>query len=289
MNRKKVVLTGAAGRIAGLMLPGLRERYDLLPLDVRRTDRNGNKVEGVVTADLLKPDRDAYREHFRGADAVVHSTLYRSAEPQEKYWAERNNLDIAHNVYRICLEEKVARVVMISSCRASYFYERYIQQGELDLVTPDMNARAESFYGWAKQAIEHMGFVFAAGRMGEPPLENVHIRIGAPRETDLQQCEKGDLWCVRRALATYLSARDLVQLVSKSIEADDIRDEFGVPFQVFFGVSGNTHRFWSIANARRVVGYEPQDDSQIRFADQLLDHLRAAQKTGARGHEEDTE
>ena len=40
----------------------------------------------------------------------------------------------------------------------------------------------------------------------------------------------------------------------------------GVPWQVFYGVSNNTRAFWSILNARRVIGYDPQDDSEVRFA-----------------------
>ena len=67
---------------------------------------------------------------------------------------------------------------------------------------------------------------------------------------------------VRRGLAVYLSRRDLVQLIARSIETADIRDRHGVPFQVFYGISGNSHAFWSIANARRVIGYAPQDNSE---------------------------
>ena len=278
MSRRKVVLTGAAGRIASLMLPGLRERYELTLLDIRSTDRNGREVEGTVIADLLDRNRDAYRHHFRGAEAVIHSALVGADQPEEYYWAEKANIDMAYNVYQTSLEEGVRRVVVVSSCRATYYYERLVWAGQLDFVTPSMKARAESFYGWAKDAIEHLGFVFAGGRVGDRPLENVQIRIGAPRESDVQKCELGNMVCVRRALGAYLSVRDLVQLIVKSIETEDIRDEFGVPFQIFYGISGNAHRFWSIANARRVIGYEPEDDSQVRFADELLAHIRAAEK-----------
>ena len=66
-HRKKVVVTGASGYIAALMLPALRERYDLTLLDIRTTDRDGNEVEGVQIADLLNRDRDTYRHHFRDA------------------------------------------------------------------------------------------------------------------------------------------------------------------------------------------------------------------------------
>jgi hypothetical protein len=61
----------------------------------------------------------------------------------------------------------------------------------------------------------------------------------------------------------------------KSIEVEDIRDENGVPFQIFYGVSNNPHAFWSIANARKVIGYEPEDNSEIQFRDLVTEHIRA--------------
>ncbi|MCA9985522.1 MAG: hypothetical protein KDE59_14550, partial [Anaerolineales bacterium] len=60
------------------------------------------------------------------------------------------------------------------------------------------------------------------------------------------------------------------------IEAEDIRDENGVPFQIFYGVSGNHHNFWSIANARKVIGYAPEDNSELRFASWIQKHIAAA-------------
>lgn len=83
---RKVVLTGAAGHIARLMLPGLRERYDLTLLDLCGTNSDGEKIEGIVTVDLLERDRDAYAQYFRGADAVIHSALVHSDQPEERYW-----------------------------------------------------------------------------------------------------------------------------------------------------------------------------------------------------------
>ncbi len=139
-----------------------------------------------------------------------------------------------------------------------------------------MRALSNNYYGWAKEAYEHLGFVFAAGRANGRPLENVQIRIGNPRETGISECDLGDLTCMRRALAAYISVRDMAQLFVKSIDAADIRDERGVPFQIFYGISGNSRAYWSIANARKVVGYQPQDNSEIRFSDQIAAHLAAA-------------
>ena len=111
--------------------------------------------------------------------------------------------------------------------------------------------------------------------------ENVHIRIGGPRETDVENCELGDLQKVRRALAVYASQRDLVQLYVKSIETESIEDKRGVPFQIFYGISGNTHAYWSLVNAREVIGYEPQDNSELRFADAVHKHIAAAEQANS--------
>ena len=78
-----------------------------------------------------------------------------------------------------------------------------------------------------------------------------------------------------------LSQRDQIQLCVKSIEAEDIRDANGVPFQIFYGISGNDHNFWSIGNARKVIGYAPEDNSAVRFADKIARIMRDAQGTGS--------
>ena len=56
------------------------------------------------------------------------------------------------------------------------------------------------------------------------------------------------------------------QLAIKSIETENIEDAHGIPWQIFYGISGNTRAFWSIVNARTVIGYAPDDDSEVQFA-----------------------
>ncbi len=279
MAKRKVVVTGAAGYVAGRMLPALRERYDLTLLDVRMTNREGQAVEGVIIADLLGRNRDAYREHFRGADAVVHCGFVRSEASEDSYWAEADNINMAHNVCQTSLEEGVRRAVILSSNHAADYYERLIWDDKMEFVTPDMYPLSDNFYGWSKASYELLGFVFASGGgLGGKVLENVHLRIGGPREADIDRCGPDDLKKVHRALGAYLSVRDQVQLVIASIETENIEDPNGVPFQIFYGVSGNTHNFWSIANARKVIGYAPEDNSSIRFADQVAAITTAAQE-----------
>ncbi len=278
MPKRKVVLTGASGTIAGVLLPALRERYHLTLLDSRSTNRSGDEVADVQIVDLLNKDRDAYRQHFAGADAVIHCAYHHVQDQGDDAYfaAELANLQLTYNVYQAAWEQGARRLVAASTNHAADFYENYALDGRVPMVTPDMNA-SDNWYGWAKIAFEQIGQVYATGiKHGGRPLENVQIRIGGPRETDIAEARLGDLRRMRRALAVYISQRDLSQLFIKSIEAEDIRDELGVPFQIFYGISANSQAIWSIANARRVIGYAPQDNSEERFFAQIQAHMRAA-------------
>ena len=285
--KRRVVVTGAAGYVAQRMWPELTERWDLVPIDVRPTTRDGKPVPGLIVADLTKPDRNEYRQHFRGADAVIHCGFVSAPKldattwqdnSDAKFWAEHTNVALAYNVCRVALEEGVRRVVVCSSNHAADYYERLVWDGRLDMVTPEMPPRSDNWYGWAKAAYELLGFVFATGKVDGRKLEIVQWRIGGPRDDDIDHVKPGDIKVMHRALGAYLSKRDQVQQAVRMVETEDIRDENGVPFLVVYGVSGNTHRFWSIANARVKLGYAPEDDSQVNFADKIAAIARAARR-----------
>jgi hypothetical protein len=286
--KRRVVLTGASGYVAQRMFPELAERWDLVPIDVRPTTRDGKPVPGIIVADLTNRDRNAYRQHFKGADAVIHcgfvsapnldATTWQENN-DAKFWAEHTNIALAYNVHRTALEEGVRRVVVCSSNHAADYYERLIWAGKMEMVTPDMPPRSDNWYGWAKAAYELLGFVFATGKVEGKKQEVVEWRIGGPRDdADLGQVKPGDLKVMHRGLGAYFSKRDQVQEAIRMVEAENIADEHGVPFLIVYGISGNTHRFWSIANARTKIGYEPQDDSQVNFADKIAAIARAAKR-----------
>jgi hypothetical protein len=287
MAKRRVVLTGAAGYVAQRMFKALDERWDVVPIDIRATDRAGRPVPRLVVADLTNPDRNAYRQHFRGADAVIHCGFVRAPgmtadtwqdNSDAKFQAEHANVGLAYNVYRTALEEGVRRVVVCSSNHASDYYERLVWDGRVDMVTPEMPPRSDNWYGWSKASYELLGFVFATGKVDGRKLEVVQWRIGGPRDDDLDHVKPGDVKTMHRALGAYLSARDQTQQAVKMVETPDITDDNGIPFLIVYGISGNTHRFWSLASARRKIGYQPEDDSQVNFADRIAEIARAARR-----------
>src|SRR5512144_1297570 len=102
--KRKVVVTGACGEMIGLILEGLRERYDCVLLDARTRDRDGREVPGVQEIDLTARDRGRLRALFRDAYAVVHGAFVRppqsgagpiqvdSGEPEQRFRAELANV-----------------------------------------------------------------------------------------------------------------------------------------------------------------------------------------------------
>jgi len=277
--RKRVLVTGASGYIASQLLPALRKRYELTLLDIKKETREGEMVEDITITDLSDHNLEAYRKYFKGVDAVVHLSYNRSGEAEKRgYYDERTNVDMAHNVYQVSLEEGVERVVAASSIRAVHWYEKLLRGKKLDLVYHDTDPLADSHYGWSKIAYEKEGFIYACGSMGRK-MGVILIRISAPREIRVEDF-KGDPEGYRRDLAAYISERDLQQLFCKSIEEKNIENQYGVPYHIFFGTSNNSRKIWSITNARKVVGYEPEDDSEVKFSDDIREFLVEGSKRG---------
>jgi hypothetical protein len=275
MPKLRVLLTGATGYIAGQLLPAFRERYDLRLMDIRQENRSGQLVAGVTIADLLAADPATLAPFIVGVDVIVHTAYHRpaSADQQAQYEGERRNVDMMQRVYQLALDHGVRRVVVASTNQAAKWYEQPYYAGLRDRVGPEDYPRPDSFYGWAKAAYESLGFLYACGSLGRK-LEVIQIRIVVPRAIDADQFVDQPRERYVRELAGYISERDLQQLFCKSIETPDIADEYGVPFHIFYGVSNNARTFWSITNARKVIDYQPQDDSEVRFAEGIARLLR---------------
>ena len=143
--------------------------------------------------------------------------------------------------------------------------EPLIHARRVDSIGPADLPRTDNYYGWAKIAYEALGFMYASGAFGRQ-LGVVQVRIGAPREIEAANFADKSPSVYKRDLGAYISARDLSQLIVKSIETEQIEDAHGIPWQIFYGISNNTRAFWSNVNARRVIGYAPEDDSEVKFA-----------------------
>ena len=298
----KVLITGAAGHMASLALPGLAGRHELRLADVQAP---AHIPAGATfhAMSLLDASDAELADLFRGVEVVIHSAYIHSGErdvysllpPQiDRFEAELDNIRMAQRVYRCALESGVRRIVVVSSNHAADWYEHNeIHRRRRDMVYPADLPLADNFYGWAKASCELLAHPYACGAFGRP-IEMVMLRIGSPYPVDLSRFAPGaqpapssltrpaGRAAFKRALGAYLSERDCAALFRCALEAKLALPQETVPWVVAYGISDNTRAFWSLESARHVLGYAPRDDSEVIYADSVRSLLMAG-KTGASG------
>ncbi len=297
----KVLLTGAAGHVATLALPGL-QGHELRLADVR-TPAVLPKGASFHSVSLLDASDAEMTQLFRGMEAVVHSAYIPSAErdvysvspPQiERFEAEFDNIRMAQRVYRCALEAGVRRVVVVSSNHAADWYEHNeVHSRRRETVYPTDYPLADNFYGWSKASYELLAYPYACGTFGRR-MEVVMLRIGSPYPIDVSRFEPGvapapaglprprGSAAFKRALGAWLSDRDCASLFRCALEARLALAGDAVPWVIAYGISDNTRAFWSLESARQVLGYSPQDDSEVVHADAVR-RLLGTGESGAAG------
>jgi hypothetical protein len=216
-------------------------------------------------------------------DTVVHLGYQRRrGVALDDFYDEQVNVAMAYNVYRTAYEAGVKRVVMASSNHAADWYEHsLIHDRKMENLDPYQLPLSDNFYGWAKATYEHLGFLFACGSFGRT-LEVVLVRIGAPREIRLEDFPNNP-GGYKRDLGAYISPRDLCQLFTRAIETLNIENQHGIPWLIVYGISDNTRSFWSLTSARQVLGYQPEDDSEVKYASDIRRFLTGEGAQGGMG------
>ena len=291
-------MTGASGYIASLMLPTMRDHFDLVLADVSDTDRDGNKIQGVHITDFIDTNRSKYAHLFKGVDAVIHLAFkphsVRGSEfekaPIDRFDTEHENVQMANNIYRSAYDAGVRRIAVASSNHADWYEHSLIHDRKMDMVRPTDFPISDNFYGWAKAAYELLSYPYACGIFGRK-LETVMLRIGFTRPIQAAQYlsadqmseqTRGGLEEFKRNLGAYISPRDITQLFTRAVEAPNIENEYGVPFVVAYGCSDNTRRFWSLETARKYLDYQPEDDTEVIYSHDIA-QLITGEGTNVRG------
>jgi nucleoside-diphosphate-sugar epimerase len=193
--------------------------------------------EEVTNIDMLDPE--AVAKACQDASAVLHLAGISGEAPFDDVL--QVNVIGTHNLLRGAVDAGVERVILASSNHAVGFYSRSDIPDGADGLPDHLLPRPDSFYGWSKAAIEALAALYHH-RFG---LNITVLRIGS--------CfaEPGDT----RALATWLAPTDAARL----IEAALAHPEPG--HRLMWGVSDNTRRWWSMAEAE-AIGYQSVEDAE---------------------------
>lgn len=243
----KIVLTGAAGALGtALRGPLAALCRELVSTDLRDAPATALLPnETYVQADLA--DKTAIAALMEGAEIVVHFGAIVDEAPFEQILGP--NIIGSYNIWETAANTGARRIVYASSIHAVGLHET---TAGIDNAAPH---RPDTFYGLAKCFTEDLGRMYWEKR----GIESAHLRILSctPEPQNL------------RALGTWLSYRDMVQLVLRAIEAP------AIGFTVAYGVSNNDRAPVSNANTP-FLGYRPQDN-----AEDWADRIRAKSLTPA--------
>lgn len=234
----KLVLTGAAGRLGSYLREPLAQSADeLVSTDI--VDDIGKLYDGesYVKADLAS--LDDMLDVLKGADMVIHMGAYADEGPFEKLLGP--NFVGAYNVWESAYRNCLKRVIYGSSIHAVGMHPKN------EFIGVDARHRPDTFYGLAKCFAEDLGSLYWDKR----GLESVHMRI---------------LSCAQvtgaRALGSWLSYDDLIQLVQRCIETPV------TGFSVIYGVSDNDRV--PVDNSKAsFIGYRPKDNAE-QFAEEIF-------------------
>ncbi|WP_422047865.1 NAD-dependent epimerase/dehydratase family protein [Shimia sp.] len=235
---KKLVLTGAAGRLGSYLREPLSKMADeLVSTDIAEDIGTLYPGESYMQADLASLEQIS--AVLEGADMVVHFGAIVDEAPFDEILGP--NIIGAYNVWEAAHRHGVRRVVYASSVHAVGMYP------SADCIGIDAPHRPDSFYGLAKCFAEDLGRLYWEKR----GLESVHMRIFS--------CAKV---VSTRSLATWLSYDDLIRLVTRAIDTPT------TGFSIVYGISNNDRMPVNNAGASH-LGYRPQDNAE-QFAPEIL-------------------
>lgn len=229
----RVLLTGAAGGLGKVLRETLVPYADVLRLsDITPMAAATSDREEVVCCDLS--DKNAVDDLVNGCDAIVHFGGVSVERPFEEI-LEANIRGIFH-IYEAARRHGARRVVFASSNHVIGFY------GQNEKIDAHALRRPDSYYGLSKSYGEDVAS-FYFDRYG---IETVSIRIGSSFPEPLN----------RRMMATWLSYRDLTDLIGRALYTRD------VGHTVVYGASDNKDDWWDNRYAAH-LGFKPQDTSEI--------------------------
>lgn len=231
--KKKVVITGALGRIGTIIREALGDQFSFTLLD-NKTDFPDCVSDIIPLKNILK-----------GKDAAIHLG-WDSKENWKSTITRPKNKKMLENVYRAALETGVKRVIMASSIHA----DTYGDWDNTISMSPDTIPVPDSPYGATKVYMEALGRYYTRHH----GLEVICIRFGGVGHDDKPRNEKDyeKIW---------LSRRDCANLIKCCIEAPIAPRNFSV----FYGISNNTGR---IHDWKNPVGWVPVDDASKVFGTQ---------------------
>ena len=232
----KLVITGCNGLIGSILSKNLKNKYEILGVDL-------NQSTEIPSVSVNTANNRDLKKIFEGYDVVIDLAAHSSTNtPWEM--VSTNNINSTYNVIKSACESGIKRVIFASSNHVTGMYENdypyknivsgnYPKENKIPLITTSMPPRPDGPYGIGKSTGESIAKYFSE----KFQISIICIRIGTVNLKNKPVDLEGTTGI--RSFATLLTHNDLIQLIEKSIHAP-----IDVKYEIFYGVSNNRWRFW---------------------------------------------
>lgn len=228
---ERLLITGAAGRVARLLVPHIsRVARSIRLSDIKRPKAVPDEAE-FIQCDLK--NFDAVSALMEGCDGVIH--LGGIAEEDSFHRILDANIEGVYNLYEAARLSGKPRILFASTNHVVGYYrqDQYLNNSALP--------RPDTWYAVSKVFGEAVGELYFR-KFG---VETAIVRIGSCFDKPVD----------RRMLATWFSPADFGRLVERIFEVHRL----GCP--IIYGVSDNDGVWWD-NSAVSYIGWRPQDSSR---------------------------
>lgn len=241
----RVMMTGAAGGIGGMIRKDFAKLYPDLVLSDLVTPKDLGAHERFIKADLA--NLAEVEVALDGIDAIAHFGGFSVEGPWDTIL--QANIIGCYNLFEAARRRGVKRIVFASSNHAMGFYPRHQPVGTDAVVKPD------SRYGVSKVFGEGLGALYA----DKHGMGVLSVRIGNVALAPVDE----------RRLAIWLHPEDLIQLIHIGFTHP------GLAHEVVYGASFNRRAWWDNARAYE-MGYRPKHRAEDHAAAALANQAKLA-------------
>lgn len=242
MAVKKILLTGASGRIGRTWFKAMCNTYDFILTDLHMPDYEIGSPHQFFQADLAKQGAAEKLLTAAEPDAVVHLAGIPDAGATFEQLLPANILSTTWLLEAVAATS-CSRFVFASSAQTIEGYPVDVQ------IHPGLAVAPANLYGVTKCYGEALCSFYATQR----GLSCVALRIGAFEPKNAAALKTA------RDYSAWLSPEDAVRLLTSATEAENIT------FFIGYGISDNRFKRFDLSRTREVLGYQPVDDAFQEF------------------------
>lgn len=243
IKKPRLIVSGAFGEIGALLCKALKNDFEIAKIDIVSAAEDNAFNTDISDFSAAK---SAF-EKIGSADCLIHLAADRSPKAE---WESvlKNNIVGTHNIYECARIFGIPKVIFASSFHVTAGYHGFspdfVKKSRFKKISDKNACKPVSDYGSSKV----FGETIARQYHENFNINSICLRIGNYAPTINLKKFKNPIH-----RKSWISTPDLIHLFQKSIDTS-------IPFGIYYGFSKNKGLLWDLSNARKEIGFKPNDN-----------------------------